>query len=241
MPKFSRRAEARPDEILDAALKQFVASGFAAARIEEIAADAGVTVGTIYRYFPSKEGLVAALIARPRTAEWHRGRDVAEAYGGCTARQILELLVRRWGAELTVPANRDLLLLASRESARFPVESARYVQEQMAAGRIGFGRALRHGIDRDEFPLIDVEATADALTCGLLAGIVWQVSFDTADPSGLLDGMIRGLPRSSTDSRTTSERITASPTPLSPAASEPVPSGQIRIVNLVPPTSRSTG
>lgn len=233
MPKFARRAEARPDEILDAALTRFTASGFAAARIEEIAADAGVTVGTIYRYFASKEALVAALVARPRPVEWHRGREVAEAYGSYTARQILELLVRRWGAELELPANRNLLLIVTREAARFPAEAATWFGEQLAAGRVGFGRALRHGIDRGEFPLIDVEATADSLVSGLLAGTAWQQSFGTDSPIALLDGVIRGLPRSSIDSRVTSERTIA--VPPTPTPGNPVPSGQIRVVNLVPP------
>ncbi len=238
MPKFSRRAEARPDEILDAALTRFVTSGFAAARIEEIAADAGVTVGTIYRYFPSKESLVTALVARPRPVEWHRGREVADAYGSRTARQILELLVRRWSGELALPTNRNLLLIVTREAARFPAEAATWFGEQLAAGRVGFGRALRHGIDRGEFPLIDIEAVADSLVSGLLAGTAWQQSFDTDGPIPLLEGMIRGLPRSSTDSRVTSERTTAVPT--TPTVSDPVPSGRIRVVTLVPPAARST-
>jgi AcrR family transcriptional regulator len=233
MPKFTRRAAERPDEILDAALARFVSSGFAATRIDEIAADAGVTVGTIYRYFPSKESLVTALISRPRTAEWHRGRDVSEAYGSFTARQILELLVRRWIAELELPPNLNLLLVVSREAARFPAEAGIYVNEQLALGRVGFGRTLRHGMDRGEFGLIDVDAVADSLTQGLLAGLAWQHSFEADSPLPLLDGMIRGLPRSGSESSTGGERITR--VPDSPTDG-PIARGQVRVVTLAPPS-----
>lgn len=236
MPKFSRRAEARPDEILDAALQAFVASGFAATRIEEVASAAGVTAGTIYRYFPSKEALVAALVARPRQPEWHRGREVAEAYGSSTARQLLELLVRRWTAELTVPANLGLLLLVVREAARFPAESRSYVADHLAQGRVGFGRAIRHGIDRGEFPLIDVDGTADMITSALLSGVAWEHDFGAGSTVALLDGLIRGLPRPSPAAFADERPAAAPPPPTVLTPGEPViPEGQVRIVNLVPP------
>lgn len=61
-PRWRRRAEARPDEILDAALEEFVARGFEAARMEDIAKRAGLSKAAIYLYFPSKVALLEALI-----------------------------------------------------------------------------------------------------------------------------------------------------------------------------------
>jgi AcrR family transcriptional regulator len=58
-----RRKLARPRELLDAALTAFVEKGFAATRAEEIAARAGVSKGTLYLYFDSKEDLLKTLIA----------------------------------------------------------------------------------------------------------------------------------------------------------------------------------
>src|SRR5215471_12109378 len=60
--RWSRRKQARPGEILDAALKVFAAKGFAAARMEDIARAAGVTKGTIYLYFESKEAVFKSLV-----------------------------------------------------------------------------------------------------------------------------------------------------------------------------------
>jgi AcrR family transcriptional regulator len=57
-PKFRRRAEARPDEVLDAALDLFIEKGFAATRVEDIAKRAGISKGAVYLYFPSKEAII---------------------------------------------------------------------------------------------------------------------------------------------------------------------------------------
>ena len=57
-----RRPEARPDEILDAALSVFAEQGFTAARVEDIARRAGLSKGAVYLYFPSKEAMLNALV-----------------------------------------------------------------------------------------------------------------------------------------------------------------------------------
>lgn len=62
--KFRRRKEARPDELLDAALSLFLEKGFAGTRVEDIATRAGVSKGAVYLYFPSKEAMAEALVDR---------------------------------------------------------------------------------------------------------------------------------------------------------------------------------
>src|SRR3954453_15619132 len=61
-PRWQRRREARPAEILDAALDCFAERGFTATRMDDIAARAGVTKGTLYLYFPTKEQLFKELV-----------------------------------------------------------------------------------------------------------------------------------------------------------------------------------
>ncbi len=58
------RAEARPDEVLDAALALFVEKGFANTRVEDIAVRAGLSKGAVYLYFPSKEAILEGLVRR---------------------------------------------------------------------------------------------------------------------------------------------------------------------------------
>ena len=75
--RWRRRKEARPGEILEAALDCFAERGFAATRLEDVAARAGVTKGTVYLYFPSKEELFKAVVRR-----LHRAGDRAAGGGG---------------------------------------------------------------------------------------------------------------------------------------------------------------
>ena len=57
-----RRKQERPGEILEAAFEEFAEHGFAATRLEDVASRAGVTKGTIYFYFETKERLFGEMI-----------------------------------------------------------------------------------------------------------------------------------------------------------------------------------
>src|ERR1700756_2199725 len=63
-PRWLRRKEERAPEILDAALSCFAEKGFAACRMDDIARRAGISKGTIYLYFESKEAVFKALAQR---------------------------------------------------------------------------------------------------------------------------------------------------------------------------------
>ena len=164
MAKFNRRAAERPNELLDAALEQFYRAGFAAAKIEEIARAAGVTVGTVYRYFPSKEAIFRAVVERHLDSSWSRGRDIAEAYGTMTAREVVALLLTRWEAVLQEPGPRRVAILVMREAPLFPDVVTLYETELLTRGRLSLERALRHGIERGEFPLLPIAVSYTHLT-----------------------------------------------------------------------------
>ena len=59
-PRWQRKKEERPQEILSAALELFVQQGFSATKVEQVARKAGVTPGTLYVYFENKEALLSA-------------------------------------------------------------------------------------------------------------------------------------------------------------------------------------
>ena len=61
-----RRQTDRRDTILDAAQRCFVQSGFHQTSMQEICAEAGMSAGNLYRYFPSKEALIAGIAERDR-------------------------------------------------------------------------------------------------------------------------------------------------------------------------------
>ena len=94
-PRWRRRKDARPEEIIAAALEVFADRGFAATKLEDIARRAGVTKGTIYLYFDNKEALFKALIRQTIVPVLAQGEAVAESFTG-SARDLFERLVREY-------------------------------------------------------------------------------------------------------------------------------------------------
>src|SRR5271170_2502036 len=96
-PKWRRRREARPREIVGAALEVFVEKGFAAAKLDDIARRAGISKATLYLYFETKEEIFRA-VARAAVASLHEAlKSPAEASGGSFAEFAPKLLSRAAG------------------------------------------------------------------------------------------------------------------------------------------------
>ncbi|WP_237153129.1 TetR/AcrR family transcriptional regulator [Oryzibacter oryziterrae] len=114
------RKEARPAEIVEAAFQEFAAKGFLGARVEDIAARLGVTKGTVYLYFPSKEVLFAAVLDT-FGAQMRRETDdhVAELHGD-VAERLEQLIVHLNVSSASDQRLRSLLVLSIAERERFP-------------------------------------------------------------------------------------------------------------------------
>ena len=97
LPSSRRRLkEARPQQLLDAALELFVEKGFAATRAEEVAQRAGVAKGTLYLYYPSKEELLKAVIREHLSSRIAAGAAEAEKHRGPVAELLREVFSRWW-------------------------------------------------------------------------------------------------------------------------------------------------
>src|SRR2546427_1547858 len=94
-PRWKRRKEARPAEIVSAALDVFVERGFAATRLEDVARRAGVTKGTVYLYFKNKDALFKAVVRETIVPVIAQGEALARAFTG-SARELVERLVREY-------------------------------------------------------------------------------------------------------------------------------------------------
>lgn len=93
--RFERRKQARPGELLEAALALFVEKGFAATRVDEVAARAGVSKGTLFLYFSTKEDLLKAVVREViagRFAEWGRELDSFEG----STEELLRYCMQVW-------------------------------------------------------------------------------------------------------------------------------------------------
>src|SRR6185295_2958946 len=117
--RWRRRKDARPQEILEAALAVFAEKGFAATRMEDIAARAGVTKGTIYLYFDSKEEVFKSLVRQTIGGTLNQVVENAAAYQG-PARDLLVLVLRTIGTFLRTSDRVVLPKIILAESGNFP-------------------------------------------------------------------------------------------------------------------------
>jgi AcrR family transcriptional regulator len=84
-PRWTRRKEARPQELLAAALELFVERGYAATRLDDVASRAGVTKGTLYLYFPSKEDLFFAMVRENLLPVLDEAQALIDGWAGSSA------------------------------------------------------------------------------------------------------------------------------------------------------------
>lgn len=158
-PKFRRRSEARPDEILDAALAVFGERGFDAARMEDIAGRAGVSKGAVYLYFDSKEAVLEGLIEREVAPVAARLRALAQQ-GGADPAAALRLIVNTATQLTQAPAFAATPRVVLSVAARFP-EIGRHYRERVVDIGLGAVESLiARGVENGAFRTIDPAAAA---------------------------------------------------------------------------------
>ena len=171
-----RRKDARPAELLEAALALFVEKGFAATRSEEVAKAAGVSKGTLYLYFPSKEELLKAVIQHFLGAEIEAGIKEAAAAEGPTAQVMEQLLVTWWTRIYEGPAS-GVFKLVITEIRNFPEIGDFWVEHVVAPGEALVSGLLRRGIDRGEFAPVDVAFATHSMLMPMILLCVHKHSF----------------------------------------------------------------
>jgi AcrR family transcriptional regulator len=144
---------------LDAALDLFVEKGYAATRSEEVAAHAGVSKGTLYLYFPSKEELFKAVVRNKISALIAEGQELVGGFQGPTAALLRELLVRWWD-HMTLTNAGGICKVIIAEVRNFPELAQFYTEEVMLPAHRLLAGALQRGIDSGEFRPVPV---ADAV------------------------------------------------------------------------------
>jgi AcrR family transcriptional regulator len=158
-----RRKDARPSELLDAALALFVEKGFAATRSEEVAARAGVSKGTLYLYFPSKEELLKAVIRHTLMADIARGAErLAQEDGGPTGPLLVELMTDWWVTVYESPSS-AIFKLVMTEVRNFPEIGDFYLHEVIEPGHRLIGGLIQRGIDRGEFRQVDIDGAVHSI------------------------------------------------------------------------------
>lgn len=168
--KRERRKQARPGELLDAALDLFVEKGFAATRAEEVAARAGVSKGTLFLYFQSKEELFKAVIRENLSGHFKEWIEEFETFEGSTAEMVAYCMKVWWERVGNTRASGITKLMMS-EATNFPELAAFYQQEVISPGQTLIRRILQRGIDRKEFKPMDL----DYAVFGLIAPMIYLI------------------------------------------------------------------
>ncbi len=189
-PKFKRRSEARPDEILDAALGLFLVKGFAQTTVEEIAAAASLSKGTVYLYFASKEALLEGLVHRAvsplaerAVSELETGHD----HPRDTLARVLTSIAKAMNDDMTAAVP----MLVIREAATVPSIAAIYRDEVLShvvpalAGLLS--RAQARGLIRQ----VDPELTVRTIAGPIFAHLILSKVFDLRPAGGVqLDRLV---------------------------------------------------
>lgn len=161
--KRERRKEARPGELLAAALDLFVEKGFAATRSEEVAARAGVSKGTLFLYFPSKEELFKAVVRENISGRFQQWKEEIDRFEGSTADMVRYCMTVWWDRVGATKASGITKLIIS-EARNFPDLAAFYHHEVIEPGQELIARILQRGVDRGEFQVKDMAYATFAIT-----------------------------------------------------------------------------
>ena len=183
-PKFRRRAEARPDEVLDAALELFRENGFAATRVEDIARRAGLSKGTVYLYFPSKEAVLEGLVRRAIIPVADTALQALANYEG-DPRFVIAGVIRMVGQRFSDPRIVAVPKVVFREVLGFPHLAQMYRIEVLDKVLPAVIELIRKGIERGYLREVDPEMTVRSIIGPLLLHLVMAEIFDITPAGGL--------------------------------------------------------
>jgi AcrR family transcriptional regulator len=172
---FRRRKEARPGELVRAALDTFVEKGFAATRLEDLATRAGVSKGTIYLYIESKEVLFKAVIEAGLAPALEAVKAVT-APAAKIDRPAIELLRSYcdvWQRIMRETPMASLLKLLVAESGNFPEVVQWFADSVVRPAKTAMANIVAAGIARGDFRPIPIEVAAD-----IFLSLMWQCAFN---------------------------------------------------------------
>lgn len=174
-PGRQRRKEARPAELMAAALDLFVERGFAATKLDDVAARAGVSKGTLYLYFASKEELFKAVIQQGILPVLVQGEEMLEQHQG-DASSLLQTMLMTWWEMIGATDLAGIPKLMISEAGNFPEVAQYYYENVIVRGRELMRRALQRGIASGEFRVLDIESTIDVIFAPILMLSIWRYS-----------------------------------------------------------------
>src|ERR1700716_3143692 len=176
----AERAAERRGAIIEAAMDEFIARGFAATRLDDIARRAGVAKGTIYLHFKDKESMFEELI---RTALVPLiGRMMAPPPIGGSIRDAVEGFARTFMQEVVSTRRGDIVRLIVAEGPRFPEVADFYYREVVSRGLAGMRALIEVGISRGEIRQENLARFPQLLVAPAIVAVIWQSLFSKYAP-----------------------------------------------------------
>lgn len=172
----TRRKEARPQEIVEAAMRLWAEKGFAATRLEDVAAEAGVAKGTIYLYFASKEALFEAALRQTLVVTMDAASEHMAAFAGST-RELLQMFFERVRQQLDASGSVVLMKVLIGEGHRFPALVELHREIALSRGTETLGRILRRGVERGELRPDAVNTDPRIIMGPVMMAALWSLVY----------------------------------------------------------------
>lgn len=189
-PKWRRRAADRPGEILNSALSVFIAKGFAATRLDDVAAAAGISKGLLYRYFDNKAELFKAMVRVMLVSSIRNAADLVTR--SATAIEALDFFLGQMRIVAGDPRRSAIPKLIISKSANFPEIAVFYLTEVINPALAQLTVLIERGIASGEFRKVDPVGTARLLVAPFLMTVIWRHTFaqheiGTFNPDALIN------------------------------------------------------
>lgn len=174
------RAAERRQAIIEAALEEFIARGFAATRLDDIAKRAGVAKGTIYLHFKDKESMFEELVRLVIVPVVERLNNLPPPAG--SVRDLVEAFASNFLREVVNTRRGDLVRLIVAEGPRFPAVADFYYREVVQRGISGMRALIQLGIARGEIREKGLAQFPQILVAPVLISVIWQSLFERHAP-----------------------------------------------------------
>jgi len=185
-PRWRRRPEDRPEEILDAALELFGEQGFARTKLDDVARRAGVSKGTLYLYFDSKEALFREMVRSRIVSTVVQSEAIIRAHTGSYLDLLVTLATRMWQL-VRDPAAARIIRVVHSELGNFPELARFYFEEVILRSRRALESVINRAVEAGEFRPVDAAWAARALPILMVHSAQFQCFMGRYDATPLGD------------------------------------------------------
>lgn len=194
------RKQQRRSEIVDAALTVFARDGFALTKMDAVAEQAGISKGTLYLYFDSKDALFEGMVRDKMLPALEQLQSELVATPDLSAEDMLRMQMRFFYRNVLNTERRHIMRLVMAEGPQFPHITQFYYETVISRGKAVFKGIIDHGVKTGEFRAVEGHGLMKIAMAGGLVAALWKTVFDTFEPVDLeaycethIDVLLNGL------------------------------------------------